>query len=469
MSNPLVTLGRPRKTRIALSQQSSLIPEPSVPERGQLSTRRPMQEGRVCGNSGDGRRPAPFKAKTHYTEEELILLGSLSLNPTEPPNKGNSFLLERAVQGSAPSDSELLNSAMKRVIELERIARAQEQDIKIKDLEIKALEKKINRMQQHHTENTIRGQRELDLEENCKKLHQKICEMEHFLSDYGLVWVGENDEASSFSTARSWNPDISAEATFQPDFDLILENIKDLNVLGGEGESHIEYQKRGARLKAPESVQLTIYKNGIIMFQGPFRSYQEKSTQQCMKDIMDGYFPSELQNHFPNGVIFQVTDNRDVTFSEKRPWDEFPGPGHTVGSLEGNIQETTKKPGLQLSTNQFLNRLPKSVARGGQLVEIRESIREALQGPVANEIPREILLNSPHLELEQSYSPPKNKVILTLRIRSETGEETYKVRMLSSETFGDLRKYLSQCRYSFSDFFSLRFFYKIYKLSFTLS
>ena len=33
------------------------------------------------------------------------------------------------------------------------------------------------------------------------------------------------------------------------------------------------------------------------------RSY---SLQQCMQDIMDGYFPSELQTRYPGGVPFEV-------------------------------------------------------------------------------------------------------------------------------------------------------------------
>ena len=28
--------------------------------------------------------------------------------------------------------------------------------------------------------------------------------------------------------------------------------------------------------------------------------------QQCMQDIMDGFFPSELQGRYPNGISFEV-------------------------------------------------------------------------------------------------------------------------------------------------------------------
>ena len=42
------------------------------------------------------------------------------------------------------------------------------------------------------------------------------------------------------------------------------------------------------------------------MFNGPFRPFTEPTTQQCIQDIMDGYFPTELQDRYPDGVPFVV-------------------------------------------------------------------------------------------------------------------------------------------------------------------
>lgn len=53
-------------------------------------------------------------------------------------------------------------------------------------------------------------------------------------------------------------------------------------------------------------VQLILYKNGIVMFEGPFRSYEDETTKICIADFIDGYFPSELQQKFPDGVPFKV-------------------------------------------------------------------------------------------------------------------------------------------------------------------
>ena len=94
-------------------------------------------------------------------------------------------------------------------------------------------------------------------------------------------------------------------------------------------------------LKPPDPVSLSLFKNGIVMFDGPFRPYTELSTQvsheglplfisklsvqidapkydwlfprrvplqQCICDLTDGYFPSELQHRFPDGVPFAVSE-----------------------------------------------------------------------------------------------------------------------------------------------------------------
>ncbi|NWV79288.1 UBX11 protein, partial [Dasyornis broadbenti] len=86
------------------------------------------------------------------------------------------------------------------------------------------------------------------------------------------------------------------------DFDLILENIKDLNSLVGEGVSQIEHTPRGARLRRPEPFPFALYQDGIVLGNGAFRPYQHPATQQWLQDIMDGYFPSELQLRYPDGV-----------------------------------------------------------------------------------------------------------------------------------------------------------------------
>ncbi|XP_075460055.1 UBX domain-containing protein 11 isoform X3 [Ascaphus truei] len=392
------------------------------------------------------RRAAPFKAPAVYPEEELLILGDLPSHPMRPLGEMTTSFFRRGTQGTVPSDFDLLSSTMRRVGQLEQRVRGQEQEMRHKDEKIVALEEKIKRLQSHRTAESPPAASppaasQAQALKRCQELQQRLCDMERFLSDYGLVWVGEDDAAA----AREQDRDLSSTASFQPDYNLILENLGDLNMLAGEGESRIEYREGGARLRQADPIPLTLYNNGIIMFNGPFRSHQELSTQQLLRDIMDGYFPSELQRRFPDGVIFQVTDRRSVIFRERRPWGEFPGTGQRVGNMEGDgrVQETSEMPGRHLTVDQFLNRLPKSVVQGGQVLDIREPIREALQGS-GHKGTQEILIESPNVTTEERSQ--LDGAISTLRIKSESGDDTYLLRMLSTETVGNLRSYLSQCR-----------------------
>lgn len=120
-------------------------------------------------------------------------------------------------------------------------------------------------------------------------------------------------------------------SNFGVNFDLVLHRIRELNVLAGEGESFVQLTATGAQLVPKQPVRLSLYRDGIVMFDGPFRSYQEHSTQvsvmqreatpllhtaasnlcsshlqQFVQDLMDGYFPSELQSRFPDGIPFEV-------------------------------------------------------------------------------------------------------------------------------------------------------------------
>lgn len=71
----------------------------------------------------------------------------------------------------------------------------------------------------------------------------------------------------------------SVPGRFEMNYDLVMQNIRELNILAGEGESHVTPIPGGAKLTQQSSIPLWLYKNGIIMFSGPFRSYQDPTTR----------------------------------------------------------------------------------------------------------------------------------------------------------------------------------------------
>ncbi|XP_031561474.1 UBX domain-containing protein 11-like [Actinia tenebrosa] len=253
-----------------------------------------------------------------------------------------------------------------------------------------------------------------------------------------------------------WTPGASVpREKFQMDFDLLIQNIKELNILSGEGCAVVSKTKDGARLKVPDSIPLTLMSNGIIMFAGPFRPYSDPTTQQCMQDIMDGYFPSELQSRYPDGVPFNIDDKRDVVYSDKRTELLFPGAGQSLTNDGQDVKVTKEIPGPKHSMDNFLSRLPQSVIKGGKIIDVRAGVEETIKG--TNGLPSSVVVvNTPALEDIKSRAEESDKhpdrpksatsKIATLRIKSETGEKTYILKMSFSDTIADLRKHLDLVR-----------------------
>ena len=148
-----------------------------------------------------------------------------------------------------------------------------------------------------------------------------------------------------------------------------------------------------------DPVPITLYNNGLALYTGPFRPYSDPSTQQVVQDLTDGYFPSELQCRYPEGVPLDINDQRDVVFRQKPAPGGFPGSGHMLGGDKGpsrllpaaselrkfpqprGLRETTELMGQKpLSMDQFLSKLPQSVVKSGRVLDIRAGVRDTLTG-----------------------------------------------------------------------------------------
>ncbi|NXJ06946.1 UBX11 protein, partial [Odontophorus gujanensis] len=357
-----------------------------------------------------------------------------------------------------PLTMEFVSSMMQKISLLERKIDKQALEIQLKDKKIAELEEKMKTFQKG--EDAPDSSTAEDLETRCLQLQTQVWEMERFLNDYGLIWVGDRHEEpedleslrdDEVPAKRLWKPGEAVISKRQIDFDLILENVRSLNVLAGDGVSHIEHTPRGARLRQPEALPLTLYQNGIIMFDGPFRSYEELSAQQCLKDIMDGYFPSELQARYPDGVCLQVTDKRDVVFQERDLPGSFPGHGRVVGySKLSKVEEPTKIPGPKPFLEQFWNKYSRfSMHR--EAIATQDTVRAMQQDSDGVRSSKEIMMGIPRLPVPQRLEATEEAdasapEVCTLRIKSESGEQMYVVKMLFSETIGDLRQHLACAR-----------------------
>lgn len=437
-----------------------------------------------------GRRAAPFKPKDFTGDDidEQTMFTNISTN-------GPSFKQPRhpSRESAGTNDAELLSVVMQRLSKAEQNLRSQLELNREKDKRIKILEEKCKIMEK------ARGygdEKALELERKCQSLQKEVHSMESFLEDYGMVWVGEDvekagenaksaanlyeelplDRSGYNASSRNsfWNPDdsVPGQNPFKMDFDLVGKNVKELNELAGEGEHVISHTTRGARLKIRDPIPLTLYANGIYMFNGPFRPYTDPETRTCVQDLMDGYFPSELQTRFPNGVPFLLKDLRGTQFRDKRQEKFFTGSGKQLVSSEPEeipeyktdrkdkasdtkgLSVTSEPPGNQRQTvDQFLNKLPSSVIKAGKIIDVRSDLKTTLKGSKAEKddlliIERDAVANNTNNPDDENKEQNSSQNITTLRIKSEKGDKTFVLKMKYTDTIGDVKRNIDKIRSS---------------------
>nr|KAF6445543.1 UBX domain protein 11 [Molossus molossus] len=178
---------------------------------------------------------------------------------------------------------------------------------------------------------------------------------------------------------------------------------------------------------------------------------QISEMEHCLRDIMDGFFPSELQRLYPDGVPFKVSDLRNQVYPESG-LDPFPGEGRVVGWQRIRKPSVTMEhPGSRMTPEKFLNRLPKFVIRQGEVIDIRGPIRNTLQNCCPWPVPiQEIVVETPALaaERERNQESPESPAppLSMLRIKSENGEQAFLLMMRPEDTVGDVRALLAQAR-----------------------
>ncbi|XP_045233263.2 UBX domain-containing protein 11 isoform X6 [Macaca nemestrina] len=418
MSSPLASLSKTRK-----------VPLPSEPVN-------PGRRGiRIYGDA------VTWASLSAEDEVDMLSDGRGSEEKISVPSCYGGIGAPVSRQVPASHDSELMASMTRKLWDLEQQVKAQTDEILSKvgpqDRKIAALEDLVQTLQPHPAEAAL--QRQEELETLCVQLQRQVREMERFLSDYGLQWVGEpmdqedsenktvsEDGERDWMTAKKfWKPGDSL-APPEVDFDRLLASLQDLSELVVEGDTQVTPVPGGARLRTLEPIPLKLYRNGIMMFDGPFQPFYDPSTQ--------------------------VSDLRNQVYLEDG-LDPFPGEGRVVGRqrMHKAWDRAEEHPGSRMTAEKFLNRLPKFVIRQGEVIDIRGPIRDTLQNccPLPARI-QEIVVETPTLaaERERSQESPNTPAppLSMLRIKSENGEQSFLLMMQPDNTIGDVRALLAQAR-----------------------
>ncbi|PAA90934.1 hypothetical protein BOX15_Mlig020059g1, partial [Macrostomum lignano] len=392
---------------------------------------------------------SPKSAKTAEDDSELLKLANevlddeVSRRMRRDRQKRETATVksaDRPPSARGNSDADLLATAVSRVGALERLCKEQREELSRRQRRIDVLEDKVRLLTT--AAGAAKGSsREVDsLRSRCRELQKQVHEMENFLADYGLIWVGEDDadEAADWNWDPSsfWRPKDSTSTDAAADsieatpnfFNRLLECIRELNRLVGEDELQVTKTGTGAKLarqKLESAIPLSVYANGLALWDGPFRLYTEPSTRQLVADILDGYFPTELQSRYPDGVAFVVNDRREVQFDSTSSNSTlgFAGQGRVLGGGSRDDQQQQQR------RQQFLGRLPASVvAKSGQLVDVRQSVADTLSAGHEQQLPARQLSN---VLIDASGDTPADRVA-SVKIRCNVRQAnagTYLIRL----------------------------------------
>ena len=96
----------------------------------------------------------------------------------------------------------------------------------------------------------------------------------------------------------------------------------------------------------------------------PFYPYYSRQAQSVLSDILDGYFPYDLKEKYPDGVPLKPIDMVDETYNNQLRQDP-------------RFKQLADLDGLNPMTKQeFLNQFPKQIVKDGNIIPIREELEK---------------------------------------------------------------------------------------------
>lgn len=381
----------------------------------------------------------------------------------------------RARVGSVPGD--LVSSMAARLAELEKKHKAYQQELAEVHGMYRVAN---DRLQKEAKLREDAEELVVVLYEEKKKLEQELVEVRQFLSDYGLQWRGgeageggspalspssaarKRDQktptptsrstasappakfdlyAGDFSAAvQSGNAEESRSATPTPpprlfsdgplkddlprtksgaappppDVELLRKNAKILSdYVGWQG---VVMEGKRALIKARDVVSVAVYKNGICVNKGVFRPYGWALCDAFLKDLVEGFYPYEFKDKYPDGFPIEVVDystelcGAGIGGGRKSPQPSSVGSGQTPSppppltggrrlggaplesqgagaqpfkpvSAGANVHSLQPAGYAPVSKDEFLGRIPaQKVAAGGQLVNVRGAVAALMAG-----------------------------------------------------------------------------------------
>uniref|UniRef100_A0A6U6UM77 SEP domain-containing protein n=1 Tax=Zooxanthella nutricula TaxID=1333877 RepID=A0A6U6UM77_9DINO len=105
---------------------------------------------------------------------------------------------------------------------------------------------------------------------------------------------------------------------------------------GGSADQWEQMQQLASSSSGPlpsDHVRVTVYRNGFVVGDGPFRPISDPLNKKFMDEMAQGRCPSELQASGDQPVHVALTDKRGEDFKEPPPpaYVKFSGEGNSLG------------------------------------------------------------------------------------------------------------------------------------------
>eukprot|EP00747_Dinoflagellata_sp_TGD_P165599 gnl/TRDRNA2_/TRDRNA2_187091_c0_seq1.p1 gnl/TRDRNA2_/TRDRNA2_187091_c0~~gnl/TRDRNA2_/TRDRNA2_187091_c0_seq1.p1 ORF type:complete len:560 (+),score=119.67 gnl/TRDRNA2_/TRDRNA2_187091_c0_seq1:127-1680(+) len=331
-ANPASAASTPTPSRAATR---SRLP---IAGTGGFAWRRPVQTGAGASSSSSisaaQATPEKSPAATYSSWSASIAAGAIASGrpvPKEVQSPPSPAVVRR--ETCQATNSPLVAEMASRLARVERLNQQQAAKILEQSEEITSLQAENLRLRQSRHSSADDKEEVKALRDECARFRRQVLDMEKFLEDYGLTWVGDaemDDEADQEDIADATDQietsDKQKGASEDPvralDIDVIETMVKTLNSSVEKEGPRVVSSRVGkavhARLVSEEKppLPLTFFRDGLKLGEQAFCVYESPTAQQVIRDVLDGYFPYVLKDQYPDGVNLKVVDRTTWAFDD---------------------------------------------------------------------------------------------------------------------------------------------------------
>ena len=94
-----------------------------------------------------------------------------------------------------------------------------------------------------------------------------------------------------------------------------------------------------------------------------------------ISDILDGYFPRQLEKTYPDGVLLEIVDKLDEVYDGKASPQSANGFGNMM-----TLGELAQQPFKPMKKEEFLKLIPESMIKDGKIINVRKAVEDRLSG-----------------------------------------------------------------------------------------